>query len=128
MSDQMIGPDNMSSKKVPDGQLSIHSFFKPEVSLGRHTPLVKDFKQRDSSTNTETIKTLDALSECWSPEREYQKVALNQLQPGPKAVNFMGRIVNISTRIGGSTEQPRAKGWHYLILKDDIATITVSWF
>ncbi|KAB8290828.1 hypothetical protein EYC80_008465 [Monilinia laxa] len=36
---------------------------------------------------------------------------------GPKAVTFVGRVVNFATVMGRSAKQPRARGWHYVGVK-----------
>lgn len=83
-------------------------------------------KQGDGFTEEELADTLDPLKRKWNPEREYDECTIGMLIPGPKAVTFVGRIVNLSTTHGSSQKQPKAAGWHYLIVKDDTAAISVS--
>ena len=107
---------------------SIQSFYKREVP----TSAKKDEEQQPSSkkqgdgfTEEEFADALDPLKRKWNPEREYEEATIDKLVPGPKAVAFVGRIVNVSTIFGSSQKQPKAAGWHYLIVKDDTAAISV---
>ncbi|TQS36082.1 hypothetical protein Golomagni_03477 [Golovinomyces magnicellulatus] len=105
-------------------QLSIDSFYKREVQAEQHVSNESRSEPGDGFTEAEIMNTLDPLSRNWDPDREYEKVAISRLNPGPKAVSFIGRIVNFSTRFGSSAEQPRAKGWHHLIIKDGTAALS----
>jgi hypothetical protein len=107
---------------------SIQSFYKREVS----TPAKQDEEVQpspttrgDGFTEEELADALDPLKRKWNPEREYDECTIDKLIPGPKAVTFVGRIVNVSTIHGSSQKQPKAAGWHYLIVKDDTAAISV---
>jgi hypothetical protein len=107
---------------------SIQSFYKREGP----TSAKKDEEQQPSSkkkgdgfTEKELADALDPLKRNWDPEREYEEATINKLVPGPKAVTFVGRIVNVSTIFGSSQKQPKAAGWHYLVVKDDSAAISV---
>ena len=108
---------------------SIQSFYEREIP----TPAEKDEKTQsspskrgDGFTEEELADTLDPLKRKWNPDREYDECTIDTLIPGPKAVTFVGRIVNLSTIHGSSQKQPKAAGWHYLIVKDDTAAISVS--
>jgi hypothetical protein len=109
---------------------SIQSFFERKTPVSSH-PNVQGVSgpiftaQGDGFTKEELEDAADPLNREWDPGREYEETTIGQLVPGPKAVAFIGRIVNISTIIGRSQKQPKAAGWHYLILKDDAAAISV---
>ena len=59
-------------------------------------------KVGDGFTEEELTEALDPLTRKWNPEREYDQMTIGQLVPGPKAVTFMGRIVNFRTVFGHS--------------------------
>lgn len=108
---------------------SIQSFYKREVPTlakkeeeSRSSPS----KRGDGFTEEELADALDPLKRKWNPEREYDECTIDKLIPGPKAVTFIGRIVNLNIIHGSSQKQPKAAGWHYLIVKDDTAAISVS--
>lgn len=82
-------------------------------------------KPGDGFTVEELADALDPLKRRWNPQREYEKMDIGELIPGPRAVTFIGRVANINTLFGRSPKQPKAAGWHYLILKDDTAAISV---
>ena len=107
---------------------SIQSFYRREVLTSakedqEQQPSPK--KQGDGFTEKELADVLDPLQRKWNPEREYEEATIDQLVPGPKAVTFVGRIVNVSTTFGSSQKEPKAAGWHYLTVKDDTAAISV---
>lgn len=108
---------------------SIQSFYKREVSTPAKNEGVlqssSPSKLGDGFTEEELTAALDPLKRKWNPEREYDECTIGELVPGPKAVSFVGRIVNLSTIHGSSQKQPKAAGWHYLIVKDDTAAISV---
>jgi hypothetical protein len=106
----------------------IQSFYKRQVP----TPKKEEERQPspantgDGFTEEELADALDPLNRKWNPEREYEECTIDKLIPGPKAVTFIGRIVNLNTMHGSSQKQPRAAGWHHLLVKDDAAVISVS--
>ena len=105
---------------------SIQSFYKREIPLPAKTKEDAVLVRRgDGFTEEELEDALDPRKRNWNPEREYEGSRIDQLIPGPKAVNFVGRIVNLSTIFGSSEKQPKAAGWHYLIVKDNTAAISV---
>jgi hypothetical protein len=109
---------------------SIQSFYKREVPAPAKKEEVllssSPSKLCDGFTEEELADALDPLKRKWNPEREYEECTIDKLVPGPKAVTFVGRIVNLSTIHGSSQKQPKAAGWHYLIGKDDTAAVSVS--
>ncbi|RDW71597.1 hypothetical protein BP6252_08160 [Coleophoma cylindrospora] len=113
---------------------SIQSFYKREVPVPKSTPATTGQGHATSSivefgdgyTEDEVAQALDPLARKWNPGREYEERGINELTTGPKAVTFLGRIVNFNTVYGRSQKQPRASGWHYMLIKDDEACISVK--
>lgn len=113
-----------SSKSYP----SIQSFYKREVSgcTEKNASASTLTIPNDGFTEEELANALNPLNRNWRPEREYEELGIEELAPGPRAVTFVGRVVNVSTVCGRSQKQPKAAGWHYLILKSNSAAISVS--
>ncbi|KAI1005191.1 hypothetical protein K3495_g3024 [Podosphaera aphanis] len=107
-------------------QMATPSIYKSKALTTPFLPSNTAPKPGDGFTEIELARALDPLQRDWDPKRKYESFSIAHLVPGPKAVTFKGRIVNLSTRYGSSATQPKAKGWHYLIVKDDTAAITVS--
>jgi hypothetical protein len=113
---------------MPPSYPSIQSFYRREVPASAKNDEEQQAspnKQGDGFTEEELADVLDPLKRKWNPEREYEETTIDKLIPGPKAVTFVGRIVNLSSIFGSSQRQPKAAGWHYLIVKDDTAAISV---
>ena len=109
---------------------SVQSFYKREISKPvekQEAENPESVKVGDGFTEEELAEALDPLTRKWNPEREYDQMGIGKLVPGPKAVTFVGRVVNFSTVFGRSQKQPKAAGWHYMILKDDSAAISVCY-
>ena len=104
---------------------SMQSFYQREVSVAKEVSEAEPARQGDGFTEEELAAALDPLNHKWNPECEYEELGIGRLVPGPRAVTFAGRIVNINTVHGRSQKQPKASGWHYLIAKDDTAAISV---
>lgn len=104
---------------------SIRTFYQKEVPLAT-TSAASTPKVGDGFTEEELADSLDPLNKKWNPEREYEEVSIVQLVPGPRAVTFAGRIVNLRTMMGTNPKQPKANGWHSLIVKDDSGAVEVS--
>jgi hypothetical protein len=112
---------------MPQAYPSIQSFYEREVAAeNRETPPEEPLRRGDGFTEQELVDAMDPLNRKWNPEREYEESTIDQLIPGPKAVTFVGRIVNFTTIFGQSQKQPKASGWHYMLVKDDSAAISVS--
>jgi hypothetical protein len=103
---------------------SVQSFYKREVQVDKVSALEIPTRG-DGFTEEELADALDPLNRKWNPERDYQEFTIASLVTGPKAVTFIGRIVNFTTLFGHSPKQPRAAGWHYMLVKDDSAAISV---
>jgi hypothetical protein len=105
---------------------SIQSFYKREVpKLAEKAEAAQPHLVGDGFTEEELADALDPLNRRWNPQREYEEMEIGELIPGPRAVTFIGRIVNVSTLFGRNPKQPKAAGWHYVLLKDNTATISV---
>lgn len=106
---------------------SIQSFYKREVSTtnGEVEVELTSPKPGDGFTEEELADAIDPLNRKWEPEREYDELNIDEIIPGPRAVTFVGRVVNVNTMFGRSPKQPKAAGWHYILLKDDSAAISV---
>ena len=105
---------------------SIQSFYKREVPK----PAAKAEAEQEALpgegfTEEELADALDPLNRKWNPQREYEETEIGDLIPGPRDVTFIGRIVNINTIYGRNPKQPKAAGWHYVLLKDNTAIISV---
>jgi hypothetical protein len=106
---------------------SIQAFYKPEVRLPSAALVGEGGKSKpgDGFTEEELADALDPLHRKWNPEREYEECSVGQLVPGPRAVTFVGRIVNLRTVMGKSAKVPKATGFHSLILRDDEGAVSV---
>jgi hypothetical protein len=121
--------------KMPTDMPSIQAFYKPEVRLHTTTTTTTTttalpraalpFKPGEGFTEEELADTLDPLHRKWNPEREYEECSIGQLIPGPRAITFVGRVVNLKTVAGGDKKMPKARGFHSLILRDDERAISV---
>ncbi|KAH8687215.1 hypothetical protein BGZ60DRAFT_363882 [Tricladium varicosporioides] len=106
---------------------SIQTFYKGDLPENKQDALPpKHSKLGDGFTEDELANTLDPLMRKWNPEREYEEFTIDQLNQGPKAVTFVGRVVNYSTFFGSTPKEPKAKGWHYLLVRDNTAAISVK--
>ncbi|KAG0652657.1 hypothetical protein D0Z07_0242 [Hyphodiscus hymeniophilus] len=108
---------------------SVQSFYSREISTAAEKDEESQSTPRkpgDGFTEEELADAVDPLRRKWDPEREYDECSIDNLIPGPKAVTFVGRIANLSTIHGSTQKQPKAAGWHYLILKDDTAAISIK--
>ncbi|KAH8601721.1 hypothetical protein B0O99DRAFT_713739 [Bisporella sp. PMI_857] len=106
---------------------SLQSFYQREVKLqgGENKSAQGPRRLGDGFTEAE-IATLDPLKREWNPTREYEEVSIGDLVPGPKAVMFVGRVINTTTIIGRNPKQPKAAGWHYVTLRDNTAAISIK--
>jgi hypothetical protein len=106
---------------------SIQAFYKPEVRISNAATLPPSpTKPGDGFTEEELADALDPLHRKWNPEREYEECGVGQLVPGPRAVTFVGRVVNLRTVMGKSAKVPKASGFHALIVRDDEGAVSVS--
>ncbi|RDL39137.1 Uncharacterized protein BP5553_03477 [Venustampulla echinocandica] len=106
---------------------SVQSFYMRETPTeGNASANPSPSSRADGFTEEELADAFDPLNRKWNPEREYEETTIDNLIPGPRAVTFVGRVVNFSTILGNSQKQPQATGWHYLVIKDDTAAISIK--
>ncbi|PBP20570.1 putative Inositol-3-phosphate synthase [Diplocarpon rosae] len=75
---------------------SVQSFYEKEVQADNEiTDASSPVKPGDGFTEGELSDALDPLSRKWNPEREYEELSIERLVPGPHAVTFVGRVVNL---------------------------------
>lgn len=113
------------------GDTSIQAFFSPTPNSSpiKSTSTVissSDSAIGDGFTAEEVQEALKPKpAEPWHPSVEYAELDIQDLEPGPRAVTFMGRIANIFD-VANTPKTPRsAKGCVKLCVKDDRAAITV---
>ncbi|EME50016.1 hypothetical protein DOTSEDRAFT_164931 [Dothistroma septosporum NZE10] len=109
------------------GDASIQQFFLPTPStspIKRAEPAVGDGFTAEEIRDALAPKHIE-----WQPDREYEDREINDLEPGPKAVTFMGRVANIFD-VANTQKTPRsAKGCIKICVKDGVAAITVRiWY
>ena len=65
----------------------------------------------------------------WTPNGDYEECEIKDLQPGPKAVTFMGRVANLFD-LGNVQKGPRsARGGVKVCVRDEGAAVTVRlWY
>ena len=120
-------PKNSPPQPIPE-KLSIQAFYKPEVrgaTTSAQAAPPSPAKAGDGFTEEELADALDPLHRKWDPEREYEEVGISGLVPGPRAVTFVGRVVNMRTMLGRDAKMPKARGWHGIVLRDDEGAISV---
>nr|OQO19492.1 hypothetical protein B0A51_11538 [Rachicladosporium sp. CCFEE 5018] len=113
---------------------SIQAFFQPTPSTSPVKPI------HDPAHSTETVgdgfttnelqtalkPALSSPRDTWHPTGEYAECEIRDLQPGPRAVTFMGRVANIFDVGMGTGKTPKsAKGCVKLCVKDERAAVTV---
>ena len=110
---------------------SIQAFFSPSgtssPTKALPSPLPSsDAPAGDGFTDEEVQEALKPKpAQPWHPTRDYVDTYIGNLQPGPRAVSFMGRIANIFD-VANTPKTPRsAKGCFKLCVKDDTGAITV---
>ena len=114
------------------GDNSIQAFFSPAPSSSPAKSITPSNPSSDATigdgfTAEEVQGALRPKpAEAWHPSTEYTELEIRHLEPGPKAVTFMGRVANIFD-VANTPKTPRsAKGCIKLCVKDDKAAITVS--
>jgi hypothetical protein len=81
----------------------------------------------DGFTSEEITDALYPTSAQWTPTAEYDEEFIGTLEPGPKFVTFMGRVVNFYDMVKPSKRPMAAKGCLKLMIADDTGALTVSW-
>ena len=113
------------------GDTSIQAFFSPTPSSSPTKTASSAFPSPDvpigdGFTAEELQEALKPKPvEPWHPSTEYAELEIRDLEPGPKAVTFMGRVANIFDVANTPKTPQAAKGCIKLCVKDDRAAITV---
>jgi hypothetical protein len=114
------------------GDASIQAFFAttPTPSPNKNSPHSHDNVATLIGDGFTAEEVRDALkpkpAEPWQPAVEYAECEIRDLNPGPRAVTFMGRVANIYD-VAHTPKAPRsAKGCLKLCVKDDKGAITVG--
>lgn len=110
------------------GDTSIQAYFPPAPTSSPEKSYIpsSDPPSGDGFTAEEVQDAVKAKpAEPWHPPGEYAELEIQDLEPGPKAVTFMGRVANIFD-VANTPKTPRsAKGCMKLCVKDDKGAITV---
>lgn len=109
---------------------SIQAFFPPTSSSSSPTKQVSSSLYGDGFTTQELEEAMKPLpAKPWQPEVDYTECEIHDLNPGPRAVTFMGRVANIFD-VSNAPKTPRsAKGCVKLCVKDDHGAVTVRvWY
>lgn len=113
------------------GDTSIQAFFSPTSGSSpiKSTPTIAPSSHAPIGDGFTAEEVQDALkpkpAEPWHPATEYAELEIRDLELGPRAVTFMGRVANIFD-VANTPKIPRsAKGCIKLCVKDDRAAITV---
>jgi hypothetical protein len=69
-----------------------------------------------------------AKTEAWKPKQTYETLLIGELEPGPKRVTFLARIVNIYDQPTAGRSPRAAKGCLKILAKDDTGCILVGIF
>lgn len=117
---------------------SIQSFYQRETPSSKALPGIdsssspapacspgKVIQPGDGFTEEELAEATDPMTRRWNPSREYEEKEIAELVRGPKAVMIVGRVVNFSEILGKSTTQPKARGWHNMLVRDDSGVLQV---
>lgn len=125
----MINNAHEMSQSYP----SVQSFYKREILVAAtgtediaHPP--SSASLGDGFTEQELADATSPLNRKWNPEREYEERRIVELEPGPLAVRFVGRVVNFSTFVGRSSKESAARGWQYVGVRDEGGVCNVSFF
>ena len=113
--------------------------------MAPHFPSIQSFFQTKSSPNSKDQPSSSATiagdgfsaaevnavlhpstDSSWTPTQDYEERDIGALDPGPKCVTFMGRIVNFYDQAAPSKKPRAARGCIKLILADGTGALTVS--
>lgn len=125
----MAQPKYTSTKHLSSSpsNASIQAYYKPVDRRSSEQPHGRSSTvSGDGFTQEEVMTEFNPLNCNIDPNIEYESCAIGHLVPGPRAVTFAGRIVNISTMYGRDAKHPKAAGWHTLIIKDNSGAIGVG--
>jgi hypothetical protein len=106
---------------------AIQSFFRS--SSPSKTSSSSATEPGDGFTTEEVDAVLHPLSVQWIPTQDYQEVNIRALEPGPKCVTFMGRIVNLYNMPKSSKSKLAARGLLKLTIADDTGVLSIRlWY
>lgn len=101
---------------------------KPHASIQTYpphtpTPIGDGFTTQEIQ---DALQSQPSATDPWTPPSEYAECAIADLQPGPRAVTFMGRVANVFD-VGHSPKTPRsARGCVKVCVRDCGGAVTVS--
>ncbi|KAG9246758.1 hypothetical protein BJ878DRAFT_455587 [Calycina marina] len=126
-----MAPSNPPSKPLSKAP-SIQSFYKREVQVQTPNTAIDatptPTAPGDGFSAEEKATALDPSLTKWEPTREYTETGIAELEAGPKAVMFVGRVVNVTTILGQNPKEPKARGWHYVLLGDGGGVVSIKIF
>ncbi|KAF1846902.1 uncharacterized protein K460DRAFT_49741 [Cucurbitaria berberidis CBS 394.84] len=101
---------------------SIQSYFSPSPT-----------KNSDGFTAEEVQSTLFPVNasppNAWTPTLDYDEADLGSLEPGPRNLTLMGRVVNLYDTARPSKSHKAAQGCLKIMLADDTGVLTVRlWY
>ncbi|KAF2466043.1 uncharacterized protein BDR25DRAFT_336616 [Lindgomyces ingoldianus] len=65
----------------------------------------------------------------WTPTQEYEEANIGTLEPGPRPITFMGRVVNFFNMSQSSKRPLNAKGCLKVMVADDTGAMTIRlWY
>jgi hypothetical protein len=83
----------------------------------------------DGFTTEEVDAVLHPSSVQWTLTQDYEEVDIKALEPGPKYVTFMGRIVNLYNMPKSSKSELAARGLLKLTVADDTGILSIRlWY
>ncbi|KAF2112935.1 hypothetical protein BDV96DRAFT_497013 [Lophiotrema nucula] len=83
----------------------------------------------DGFSSDEVEAVLNPPSAQWTPIHDYDEVHIGALEPGPKYLTFMGRVVNFYDQVKPSKRPEAAQGCLKIMIGDDTGAVTVRlWY
>jgi len=117
---------NMGSSRT--GDASIQAFFPPTPRSSPLKPAATSAAAVGDGFTTEEVE--EALrpkpAEPWHPTEDYAECEIRELEPGPRAVSFTGRVANMFDVANTPKTLRSARGCVKLCVKDNTGAITVS--
>lgn len=118
-----MATDNMGNETR--GDASIQAYFPPTPIPSPTKPVATPVG--DGFTEQEVQNALKPKpAEPWSPPTEYAELDIRDLEPGPKAVTFMGRVANVLDIANTQKNSRSARGCVKVCVRDDGGAVTVS--
>ena len=105
-------------------QTSIQSFYGRQIPKKSDEAHVDNTILGDGFTATEA--NIEASSQWWHPQQEYEEVDIRDLRVGPGRVMLTGRIVNLQVRQTKGGLHPKPNGFIKMMLKDDTGIVSVG--